>query len=183
MEVLIAFMFIYQNMTNLRIISAFVNCSMFRIALKNTCRRAFTTSIIVVGKKGAVEDWIQEGFSEYEKRLKPVNKIQSIFLRDDEELIDVVKATKGTILALDESGKQYDSKEFSKLVYTSLDEGKSKLSFIIGGFSGLPDEIKKTYPLVSLSKMTWTHQMARLLLIEQIYRASEIYKGSAYHKD
>jgi 23S rRNA (pseudouridine1915-N3)-methyltransferase len=68
-------------------------------------------------------------------------------------------------------------------VYKSFEDGGSHVSFIIGGFAGLPDGIRSAYPLLTLSKMTWTHQMARLLLLEQIYRASEIFKGSAYHKD
>lgn len=64
-----------------------------------------------------------------------------------------------------------------------LEEGGAQLSFIVGGFDGLPDKIKIKYPLISLSNLTWTHQMARLLLIEQIYRATEIRKNSKYHKD
>jgi 23S rRNA (pseudouridine1915-N3)-methyltransferase len=90
---------------------------------------------------------------------------------------------KGVILALDESGKEYTSREFEKVLYKSFEEGGAHVTFIIGGFSGLPTEIKKKYPLISLSKMTWTHQFARLLLVEQIYRSTEIHKGSGYHKD
>jgi 23S rRNA (pseudouridine1915-N3)-methyltransferase len=57
------------------------------------------------------------------------------------------------------------------------------MAFVIGGAEGLPRELKEgNKPLLSLSKMTWPHQMARMLLAEQIYRASEIRKGSGYHK-
>ena len=70
-------------------------------------------------------------------------------------------------------------------LYKKLEEGGATLTFVIGGFAGLPQDVKddKTIPLISLSKMTWTHQMCRLLLIEQVYRASEIHRGSGYHKD
>lgn len=86
-------------------------------------------------------------------------------------------------MALDENGKQFDSIQFSKTLYDGFEDGGAHVSFIIGGFAGLPQEIRDNFPLISLSQMTWTHQMARLLLIEQIYRAYEIRKGSNYHKE
>ena len=81
------------------------------------------------------------------------------------------------------TGPEYTSVEFSKVFYKSVEKGGATVSFIIGGFAGLPPAIKDTYPLLSLSKLTWTHQMVRLLLTEQVYRAVEIYKGSEYHKE
>jgi len=89
----------------------------------------------------------------------------------------------GVIIAMDETGKQLTSNDFSSFVFKSFEGGGASISFIIGGAEGLPAMIQSTYPLISLSLMTWTHQMARLLLIEQIYRASEIKKGSKYHKE
>jgi 23S rRNA (pseudouridine1915-N3)-methyltransferase len=64
-----------------------------------------------------------------------------------------------------------------------MEKGGANVTFIIGAYDGLPEEIRSKYPLISLSQMTWTHSMARLLLIEQVYRASEIRKGSGYHKE
>lgn len=146
-------------------------------------KRYLTTNIFIVGKKNGGEEFIYDGYEMYETRLTPVMKINTIFLKSDEALVEAIKATKGTVIALDENGAQYSSRDFSKVVYKGLEDGGANLSFVIGGFAGLPPEIKKSYPLMSLSKMTWTHQMARLLLIEQIYRAVEIRKGSGYHKD
>ena len=149
-------------------------------------RRDLTVNILVVGKKNSVEDWIQSGAEEFEKRLKPVLKLNTVFLKSDEALSAAVQANKGKggIVALDENGKHHTSRDFSKFFYKSLEDGGASLTFVIGGFAGLPQDIKDSnYPLISLSKMTWTHQMARLLLIEQIYRATEIAKGSGYHKD
>ena len=76
------------------------------------------------------------------------------------------------------------SERFSEEMYKWLEEGGSRLTFVIGGAEGLPDEIKSNYGnrMLSLSTLTFTHQFARILLMEQIYRASEIKKGSGYHK-
>lgn len=65
----------------------------------------------------------------------------------------------------------------------SLPTGGSRLVFVIGGAEGLPPSLKKSKELWSLSKLTFTHQWARVLLTEQIYRATEIKKGSGYHKE
>ena len=145
---------------------------------------AYTTNIYIVGKRNGGEEWIQAGCDEYEKRLGPIMKLQTHFLKTDEDLVKSVQSiNKGAVFCLDENGKMYDSVSFSKFIFANgYTEGNSVVSFVIGGFAGLPPELKKGYSLLSLSKMTWTHQMARLLLIEQIYRACEINKGSSYHK-
>jgi 23S rRNA (pseudouridine1915-N3)-methyltransferase len=137
----------------------------------------------VVGKRNGGEDWISAGCTEYEKRLKPIMHISTTFLKTDDELIDAATAAKGHIIALDEKGKQFTSPEFTDMFYSSIEKGGATVTFIIGCFAGLPPEIRNKYPLVSLSKLTWTHAMARLLLMEQIYRATEIRKGSKYHKE
>jgi len=163
---------------------AFLNTPILSKSTTNSITKRFlTTNIFIVGKKNGGEEFIYKGYEMYEKRLTPVMKINTIFLKSDEALVEAIRATKGAVIALDENGSQYSSRDFSNVVYKGLEDGGATLSFVIGGFAGLPPEIKKSYPLMSLSKMTWTHQMARLLLIEQIYRAVEIRKGSGYHKD
>lgn len=143
-----------------------------------------TTNIFIVGKRNGGEEWIQSGCEEYEKRLKPVMDVTTVFLKSDEELIKTSRQLKGAVFALDETGKQYSSLDFTNVLYEKgFIVGGSQVNFLVGGFSGLPIEIKNKFHLLSLSKMTWTHQMARLLLIEQIYRAAEIRKGSSYHKE
>ena len=149
----------------------------------NIMRRLLVTNVLIVGKKNGAEQFINDGCLEYEKRLTPVMKFNTVFLKSDEALIEAANGLKGFVIALDESGKEYSSRQFSDVVFKGLEDGGATLTFIIGGFSGLPKVIKSKYPLLSLSKMTWTHQMARLLLTEQIYRAVEIRKGSGYHKD
>ena len=151
-------------------------------------QRQLTTNIVVVGKKNSVESWIADGYGEYEKRLKPLMNINTVFLKSDEDLVAhvaalVAKNKAASIIALDEHGKVMTSREFSKYYYQAVQDGDSHVHFIIGAAEGLPDVIRKKHQTLSLSAMTWTHQMARLLLIEQIYRATEIYKNSSYHKD
>lgn len=160
-----------------------LRCTTQKLSRMSTTSRSLTTNIIVVGKRNGGEEWISSGYAEYEKRLKPIMNIQTTFLKSDEELVRAADGCKGCIIALDERGKQHTSVEFTDLLYSSFEKGGSTVSFIIGGFAGLPSEIRNKYPLISLSKLTWTHTMARLLLVEQIYRATEIRKGSGYHKD
>ena len=109
--------------------------------------------------------------------------VETTFLKTNEELLKIKDGAKGAVFALSEEGNQYSSKQFSNLVFTKLEDGGSHLTILIGGVDGLSQDIRKTIPLISLSKMTFTHQHARLLLVEQLYRASEIRKGSKYHKE
>lgn len=145
--------------------------------------RTLTVNIIVVGRKNGAEDWIDAGCFEYEKRLTGSLNVKTTFVKTDLDLQKAAESAKGLVLALDETGKEMASSEFSVFLYKSLEKGGARVSFLVGGFAGLPVEIKKKYPLISISKMTWTHQMIRLLLTEQLYRACEIHKGSSYHKE
>ena len=148
-------------------------------------KRYLKTSIFTVGKRSGGEKWIADGSSEYEKRLKPTMDITTTFVKSNDDLINKVDnqmKSKGIVYALDENGKEYSSIKFSKLVYDAFIEGGSSISFVIGGAEGLPSSLKSSLPLISLSKLTFTHTHARLILYEQIYRATEIHKGSKYHK-
>lgn len=114
--------------------------------------------------------------------------VTSQYHKNDAELIKGTEADEDKnhqVVLLDPLGKMYTSEAFSENMYRWLEEGGSRLTFVIGGAEGLPEEMKKGgggRHLFSLGKMTLTHQFARILLMEQIYRASEIRKGSGYHK-
>jgi 23S rRNA (pseudouridine1915-N3)-methyltransferase len=158
-------------------------------------------NIRIVGRKSS-EPWLEDGVEMYEKRLRPSNvEVDTTWHKDNVALmkgIDMDRSKNHKVICLDPTGTQQTSENFAEKVYQWLDEGGSRLSFVIGGAEGLPAELK--YPsyssgkktsnrknndapiLVSLSSLTFTHQFARLLLIEQIYRATEIKKGSGYHK-
>jgi 23S rRNA (pseudouridine1915-N3)-methyltransferase len=150
-------------------------------------RRYMNVNIFVVAKKNAAEEWITQGCNEYEKRLKPVLNLQTVYCKSDTALIEAVRNSKGSTLCMDENGKTYTSRQFSTTFYKEMESSnKATVNFVIGGFAGLPPELKiesATNKMLSLSSMTWTHSVARLLLLEQIYRATEIHKGSGYHKD
>ena len=87
------------------------------------------------------------------------------------------------IVALDSRGQQFSSEQFSKKIVSLEDSGVRHVSYLIGGPDGISDDILKAAQLVlSFSKMTFTHDMVRMLLIEQIYRAYTIKHGEKYHK-
>lgn len=135
--------------------------------------------ILSIGK--TKEPWLEEACSEYIKRLSSSITLECLWAKNDSQLIEWSKREKG-VLCLDPQGKEFSSLTFSDFLFEAIEKNGSKLTMIIGGAQGLPDEVKSMGVLISLSKLTYTHQMTRLILIEQIYRAFEIKKGSNYHK-
>lgn len=135
--------------------------------------------IISIGK--TKEEWLNSAINEYVKRLSPVLKIEFVWAKDNDQLKDLLDK-EPAVICLDAQGKMLDSEQFSKFLQNQFVESDSRVVMAIGGSDGLPKEIKGLYPCISLSLMTMTHQIVRLVLIEQIYRAFEIAKGSKYHK-
>ena len=136
--------------------------------------------IYTVGK--TKEQWLQDALEIYEERLMPSLSFEWILAKNDEQLKQFLEK-EANFICLDPNGKQYSSKEFSLFLLRSIQEADSRLSFVIGGPEGLPDLIRtRAKSLFSLSRLTFTHQIARLVLVEQVYRAFEIEKGSSYHK-
>ena len=139
-------------------------------------------TIYSVGK--TKEPWLRTAIELYTTRLRSIVDVECVWVRDDAALEERVSRCTGACIILDERGQQCTSVDFSSRLFDALEDGGSRLSFFIGGADGLPPALKADPKrLLSLSKLTFTHQMARLLLIEQIYRATEIRKGSGYHKD
>ncbi|MBT6928838.1 MAG: 23S rRNA (pseudouridine(1915)-N(3))-methyltransferase RlmH [Waddliaceae bacterium] len=135
--------------------------------------------IITPGK--TKEHWLKDALDEYCKRLSGAIAIEFVYPRDDAHLVSLVDKEK-LCLALDPFGDVVTSEGFCKILYKAFEEGGSRVSFVIGGPEGLPDVVRKRCNMLRLSSMTFTHQMTRLILLEQIYRAAEIYRGSSYHK-
>ena len=135
--------------------------------------------IFSIGK--TKEDWLNEAIEEYVKRLSPILKLEFIWAKNNDQLCELL-AKEPVVICLDAKGKMFDSEQFSDFLQAQFIESKSRLAMAIGGADGLPDELKKNYRCISLSPMTMTHQIVRLVLIEQIYRAFEIAKGTKYHK-
>ncbi len=140
----------------------------------------YKIKIYSVGK--TKESWLQEVLAEYETRLKATLSIEWILFKTTEQL-ELALEKHDHFLCLDPEGKQYTSPDFSSSLIHWLTLFHSRLCFVIGGAEGISPSLKKrAYQLISLSKMTFTHQMTRVVLLEQIYRALEIEKGSSYHK-
>ena len=136
--------------------------------------------IYSVGK--TKEHWLQEALDEYAQRLKPILSLEWILAKNDLQLKQLL-AKESDFICLDPLGKQSSSEEFSTLLMSLFQKYDSRLCFVIGGAEGIAPEIKaKSVHMISFSRMTFTHQMTRLVLVEQIYRAIEIWKNSPYHK-
>ncbi len=148
--------------------------------------------IICVGK--IKEKFFKDAIEEYSKRLSKYTKINIIEVQDinlnNEELIKqkekelILKhiEQKDYIITLEIEGKELSSIELSKKI-EELEQQNPNITFIIGGSYGLDDEIKKisNYKL-SFSKLTFPHQLFRVILLEQIYRAYKIKNNESYHK-
>ena len=90
----------------------------------------------------------------------------------------------GMIIALDEHGKSLGSDDFAQKLARWRDDGKPALSFVIGGADGLdPDFVKRADLTLSFSPLTWPHQLVRIMLAEQLYRATTILSGHPYHRE
>ncbi|CAM9238210.1 unnamed protein product [Laminaria digitata] len=144
-------------------------------------------TVRIRGKKSREDDYTNQAYDEYVKRLRPVMALDTQWHKTDEELETAVRKDTGVVVCLDEGGRQMTSPAFSEFLFSKLEEGGSRLTFVVGGAEGLPPGLKSNPPKaeakLSLSSMTFTHLWARALLAEQIYRASEIRRGSKYHKD
>ena len=120
------------------------------------------------------------------KGLKHSSKLSFALQKIKEGALILDKTKKfDFVVLLDEKGKQLTSVEFSKFIETKMTIGIKNVAFVIGGPYGFSDDVYKSYSSnnnrISLSKMTFSHQMVRLIFIEQLYRAMTIIKGEPYH--
>ncbi len=156
-------------------------------------------SIITIGK--LKEKYLKAGIEEYLKRLSSYAKIEIVEIADEkapEELshaeMEQVKNREGEkllaklsqetyVIALAIDGKMKTSEELADSIDKLATYGKSKIAFVIGGSLGLSDAVlKRANEKLSFSKMTFPHQLMRLILLEQVYRAFRINRNEPYHK-
>ena len=155
-------------------------------------------TIIAAGK--IKEKYLTAGIAEFVKRLTPFCRLEIVEV-DEERMPDnpsaaerskalakegerLLKSVRDTsyLIVLDVAGKQLSSEELAAKFDALAVSGISDVTFIIGGAFGLSEEVRKAArERLSFSKMTFTHQMIRLLLVEQIYRAMKIRRGESYH--
>lgn len=135
----------------------------------------FKVKVLTIGK--CKENWLAEALAEYEKRLQGRMVIDWQLAKDDAQLVEL--CAQESYIALDPKGTLLTSEALSeKLIRWGL-----RLCFVIGGATGLPSIVVKQAQFCwSLSPLTFTHQITRLVLVEQLYRATEIERGSRYHK-
>ena len=135
--------------------------------------------IVCMGKLR--EKFFREAVEKYLTRLRRFVQV-SVTEVDNPNKIERLLEGRDFIIILDEKGKEMDSFQFAELI-RDLSLSKKNICFVVGGWEGLDDKVKRKANLVwSLSKLTFPYQMARLLLLEQIYRAFTIIKGIDYHK-
>jgi len=149
---------------------------------------------IFLGQTG--ERYLEEGITDFQRRLEHYAQVRIKVVKERKgRLADQVRIEtegrdlleqvepKSLLVALDRTGRQIDSESFATLLQRWQDQNRRTASFIIGGALGLSRQVVTTADLVlSLSSMTFTHEMARLILLEQVYRAFTILAGSKYHK-
>ena len=147
------------------------------------------------------EAYLKQGINEYLERLKPYTQVEIVEVNDESIIanpspkeIEIAKDKEGQrvikllkdneyLIGLDLVKKQPNSEEFAKYLEDKFVLGGSNVSFVIGGSYGLSDELKKRcQDRIGLSNMTFLHQMTRLILLEQIYRAFKINRNEVYHK-
>ncbi len=142
-------------------------------------------------------DYLQTGINLYEKRIQRYVKFEIEVIPDVRNAgnmkPDGLKAAEGalllkrirkneTLILLDERGKRMDSTELSGFLENQMIFGRKALTFMIGGAYGFSEEVyARTVHQISLSRMTFSHQLARLIFLEQLYRAFTIIKGEPYH--
>lgn len=150
-------------------------------------------NILCVGK--IKESFLKDAICEYEKRLSKAVKLNIIELEEgnanspvniivEQECKKILNHIKGYVILLDIKGKNIKSEELSSLVFDRIiQEGYSEISFVIGGSYGTNNQLQSiaNYRL-SFGNMTFPHQLMRVILLEQIYRAYTISINSPYHK-
>lgn len=155
-------------------------------------------TIACVGK--IKEKYLTQGIEEFTKRLTPFCKLETLSINEEkmpdnpspaekEQVLDretkrlmAIIPENSYVILLDVIGKQISSPELAEKIDALALAGTSHITFVIGGAFGYTDALRKRADFaLSFSKMTFTHQMIRLLLVEQIYRAFKISRGEKYH--
>lgn len=153
--------------------------------------------LIVIGK--SEEKYLREAVEIYLKRLTHYINFEIVVLPDvknaknmsiaelkdkEAELILKHSAKADKVVLLDEKGKEYSSVEFSKYLTKQMNASVKTLAFVVGGAFGFSEKVySQANEKLSISKMTFSHQMIRLLFVEQLYRAFTIIKGEPYHNE
>lgn len=156
-----------------------------------------TIKLITIGRTD--QAYLQQGIHEYIGRIMHFANISVVELpnvrqtknmkpnevcRREGEVLQRELSKSDVIILLDEKGKQYNSREMASWFNKVMVSGPREISFVCGGAYGFSEDIYKlAHYLISLSKLTFTHQMVRLIFLEQLYRCFTMLKGIPYHND
>jgi 23S rRNA (pseudouridine1915-N3)-methyltransferase len=147
--------------------------------------------VLWVGKSR--DQWVKDAVDEYAGRIRRYIPLDVIDIRDEKgavaeemrrrecERLEKQVSSGATLVLLDERGEHLDSPGLAAFVGKHRDGGTGELVFAIGGAYGFSEEFRRLGRLLALSKMTFTHQMVRVFLLEQIYRAFTILNNEPYH--
>jgi 23S rRNA (pseudouridine1915-N3)-methyltransferase len=147
--------------------------------------------VLWVGKSR--DSWVKDAIGEYAGRIRRYSPLELVDIRDEKgaeaedmrrrecERLEKQITPGATLILLDERGEQMDSPGLAEFVGKLRDSGVGELIFAIGGAYGFSEEFRRKGRLLALSKMTFTHQMVRAFLLEQIYRAYTILNKEPYH--
>lgn len=140
--------------------------------------------IIAGGKKNT--EWVQEAVSEYEKRLRKPFDLKFEFMEEDKlnkRLTDWPFSGREFVICCDERGKNISSDEYSSMLGRVFLDSRDVV-ILIGGAYGFDDAVRTKSDFVwSFSKLVFPHMIARLIVVEQVYRAQEITRGGKYHHE
>lgn len=143
-------------------------------------------NLVTIGK--LKEKFLVEGVNEYLKRIKIFSRVDVKEISECRSVEEEGKKLLAQIprdsflIVLDVAGNEFSSEELAQKISELTLRGVTDITFLIGGAFGLSDEVRRAANLrLSLSRMTFTHQMARLIIVEQIYRAFKINRGEPYH--
>jgi 23S rRNA (pseudouridine1915-N3)-methyltransferase len=138
-------------------------------------------TLLAVGKLR--ESWVRDGCSEYEKRVRARLPLDVIEVKAPGELQRRLPP-RAEVWALDERGRELSSTELAEELRRRMSSGASGIALLIGGADGLPDELVKSARMRwSLGRLTLPHRLARLVVLEQLYRALSIVRGEPYHRE
>jgi len=141
-------------------------------------------ALVAVGK--LKEAWVQEGCAEYAKRVRGKLPLDLVEVKDDAELVRKIPPKdygRYKLWALDERGKELSSEELAASLKQAMNGGEQGIALVIGGADGLPRDLVGRADFVwSLGRLTLPHRLARLIVLEQLYRALSILRGEPYHR-
>ena len=150
--------------------------------------------IVCAGK--IKEKWLSDGISEYVKRLSKYTKVEIVEVQDSPDSLPVAQAldqegkrmlakigADAYVIVMDLHGRQMTSEEWAERMIAGFEKGGAELVIVIGGSCGLsPEVVARANERLCLSEMTFTHQMTRLVILEQAYRGFKIHNNEKYHK-